>query len=130
MLTLRWTLRSNCTVLVTIYSVQVKVQALAFSHDDQYLASLGGQDDNSLVVWDVASGSAKCGSPTCSDSVLCVSFFNRDNSKIVTAGSRNMDVWDFDPVNRKVRPTGCQLGQLKRVVETIVIDESVSIRLG
>lgn len=28
---------------------QVKIQALAFSPDEQRLASLGGQDDNSLV---------------------------------------------------------------------------------
>mmetsp|Transcript_29735 Transcript_29735/g.41063 ORF Transcript_29735/g.41063 Transcript_29735/m.41063 type:complete len:627 (-) Transcript_29735:324-2204(-) len=102
---------------------KVKVQALAFSFDDQYLASLGGQDDNSLVVWDVETGAAKCGSPTCNDHVLCVKFFNTVNNKIVTAGSRNMDVWDFDPVNRKVRPSGCQLGQLKRVVESVVIDD-------
>lgn len=30
-------------------AVQVKVQALDFSCDEQYLASLGGQDDNALV---------------------------------------------------------------------------------
>ena len=29
--------------------MQVKVQALDFSHDERYLASLGGQDDNALV---------------------------------------------------------------------------------
>lgn len=29
--------------------VQVKVQALDFSCDEQFLASLGGQDDNALV---------------------------------------------------------------------------------
>jgi len=31
------------------FLVQVKIQALAFSPDEQRLASLGGQDDNSLV---------------------------------------------------------------------------------
>jgi hypothetical protein len=30
-------------------TAQVKIQALAFSPDEQRLASLGGQDDNSLV---------------------------------------------------------------------------------
>ena len=34
---------------------KVKVQALAFSPDEKYLASLGGQDDNQLVVWEVSS---------------------------------------------------------------------------
>ncbi|KAK3267174.1 hypothetical protein CYMTET_24255 [Cymbomonas tetramitiformis] len=101
---------------------KVKVQSLSFSYDDQYLASLGGQDDNSLVVWDVETGLAKCGSPTANDNVLTVRFFNTTSNKLVTAGSSNMDVWDFDPINRKIRPTGCQLGQIKRVVETMVID--------
>lgn len=34
---------------VVTFLVQVKIQALAFSPDEQRLASLGGQDDNSLV---------------------------------------------------------------------------------
>lgn len=37
-------------VKVSVHAgVQVKIQALAFSCDEQMLASLGGQDDNSLV---------------------------------------------------------------------------------
>ena len=35
-----------------------KVQALAFSPNDQFLASLGGREDNIVLVWDVASGKA------------------------------------------------------------------------
>lgn len=33
---------------------KVLIQSLSFSHDEQYLASLGGQDDNSLVIWEVS----------------------------------------------------------------------------
>ena len=32
---------------------KVLIQSLSFSADEQYLASLGGQDDNQLVVWEV-----------------------------------------------------------------------------
>ncbi len=32
---------------------KVLIQSLAFSHNEQYLASLGGQDDNTLVIWEV-----------------------------------------------------------------------------
>ena len=32
---------------------KVLIQSLSFSHDEKYLASLGGQDDNSIVIWDV-----------------------------------------------------------------------------
>lgn len=34
---------------------KVMIQSLAFSKDERYLASLGGQDDNQLVTWDVSS---------------------------------------------------------------------------
>jgi len=33
---------------------KVLIQSLSFSHDEKFLASLGGQDDNSLVIWDVS----------------------------------------------------------------------------
>ena len=36
---------------------KVLVQSLSFSNDETYLASLGGQDDNQLVIWEVSIGS-------------------------------------------------------------------------
>jgi WD40 repeat protein len=33
---------------------KVLIQSLSFSNDEQYLASLGGQDDNSIVIWEVS----------------------------------------------------------------------------
>jgi WD40 repeat protein len=32
---------------------KVLIQSLSFSNNEKYLASLGGQDDNTLVIWDV-----------------------------------------------------------------------------
>jgi cilia- and flagella-associated protein 52 len=65
---------------------KVMVQALAFSHDETKIASLGGPDDGSLVLWDVASGQAMCGSPANNKFVYCVEFFKNDNTRLVTAG--------------------------------------------
>lgn len=105
---------------------KVKVQALTFSHDGKYLASLGGQDDNSLVIWDTETGNAICGSPTSNEEVTCVKFFNQTNTKLATGGHNNLDVWDFDRANRKIRPTTCRLGQLRRIANSITVDEYVS----
>jgi len=102
---------------------KVKVQSLAFSFDDKYLASLGGQDDNSVVIWDVETGQAVCGSPTANEHVLTVKFLNNTHTKLVTGGINNLNVWDFDRTNRKIRPTDCRLGQLKRITKSIVVDE-------
>jgi cilia- and flagella-associated protein 52 len=33
---------------------KVLIQSLSFSNDEKYLASLGGQDDNQLVIWEVS----------------------------------------------------------------------------
>jgi len=54
---------------------KVAVTSLAFSMNELYLATLGGQDDNSLVIWDVGSGTAICGIPAATDTAHCVRFF-------------------------------------------------------
>jgi WD40 repeat protein len=100
-----------------------KVQALAFSHDEQFLATLGGRDDNKIVIWHVESGDSICGDTASSETALTVKWFNNNSGKLVTAGCYNLRVWDFDPRHRKIHPQDCGLGQLKRVVQTVKISE-------
>eukprot|EP00667_Euglena_gracilis_P013691 EG_transcript_14150 len=101
---------------------KVKVQALCFSADDRYLASLGGQDDNSLVIWDLTTGRPICGGPASSDVSNCISFFNNTNQHVVTGGNSVLRVWDIDFTNRKINPTDVNLGNLQRVCKTVVIE--------
>ncbi|KAL6756928.1 WD40-repeat-containing domain protein [Haematococcus lacustris] len=101
---------------------KVKIQALDFSCDEQYLASLGGPDDNSLVLWDVQTGSAICGSPTHTNFTMCVKFFHNSNDRLVTAGNYNLHSWEYDKPNNKLRPQEAQLGQLQRIFKTVCID--------
>eukprot|EP01062_Namystynia_karyoxenos_P031385 TRINITY_DN2327_c0_g1_i4.p1 TRINITY_DN2327_c0_g1~~TRINITY_DN2327_c0_g1_i4.p1 ORF type:complete len:664 (+),score=248.70 TRINITY_DN2327_c0_g1_i4:80-1993(+) len=101
---------------------KVKVQAVAFSADESYLASLGGQDDNTLVVWDLSTGRPLCGGPASFDLSMCVCFFNNSNEKLVTAGQGILRVWDVDTVNRKIHPTDVNLGNLKRTVRNVVVE--------
>jgi WD40 repeat protein len=54
-----------------------KIQDLAFSPGEKYLATLGGRDDNKLVIWDVATGEAICGASAASETTNTVRFFNR-----------------------------------------------------
>merc|ERR1719446_1544827 len=63
---------------------KVAVTSLSFSMNEKYLATLGGQDDNSLVVWEVERGIAICGTPAATDTAHCVRFFNNTEYKIVT----------------------------------------------
>ena len=102
---------------------RVQVQSLAFSHDEKYLASIGGQDDQNLVVWDIEIGKAVCGSPASNDHVLSVAWYNTTSAKLVTSGNYHLRIWDFDKVARKVRPTNVLLGKAKRVVTTVFVDD-------
>lgn len=91
-----------------------KVQAMAFSHDERFLATLGGRDDNKLVVWDVESGQPICGASAASDTVLTVSFMHNRSDVLVTGGKHNLRVWDLQIDNRKLVPYDVNTGQMRR----------------
>ncbi|CUG89220.1 WD40 repeat-containing protein, putative [Bodo saltans] len=101
---------------------KVKVQALAFSADEQYLASVGGQDDNTLVVWDLTTGRPVCGGPAATDLSLCIRFFNNRSDMLVTGGASTLRVWDIDFQNRKINATDVNMGNIRRQIETIAIE--------
>ncbi|KAM4663854.1 cilia- and flagella-associated protein 52 [Discoglossus pictus] len=108
---------------------KVKVEALAFSPNDLYLVSLGGQDDGSVVLWNVAKREAICGSPASSVSsghAVTLAFANNSDDIFVTGGNGTLRVWEVDVANRKMRPAECQTGQLKRVVTCLTVSEDDS----
>ncbi|KAM9363502.1 cilia- and flagella-associated protein 52 [Symphorus nematophorus] len=114
------------TIYAQLVLHKAKIEALAFSPNDKYLVSLGGQDDGSIVVWNIATKQAICGSPASADSAghcLTVQYSNSNNNIFVSAGSGTLRVWELDLVNRKIRHTECQTGKLKRSVKCIEISE-------
>ena len=104
----------------------MKVQALAFSPSGKYLASLGGEDDNSVIVWDLDKYAAICGSPASTDSsgvTLSLAYLNNNDHTFVTGGFATLRVWELNIVQRKIRATDCQTGQIKRIVKCIAVDK-------
>mmetsp|Transcript_7857 Transcript_7857/g.22457 ORF Transcript_7857/g.22457 Transcript_7857/m.22457 type:complete len:631 (+) Transcript_7857:239-2131(+) len=101
---------------------KVKVQALAFSPDERFLASLGGEDSNSLVLWDIESLSPVCGSPTAPEFTSCLTFLSNSPSHIITGGVNNLNMWEVDLLNRKLHKSDVQLGALKRTITSIACD--------
>lgn len=65
---------------------KVMVKALAFSHDESTLATLGGPDDATLILWVVATGEALCGAPAHNSVVHTLRFLSTDAHRLVTAG--------------------------------------------
>lgn len=103
-----------------------RVQDLSFSPDEKFLVTLGGRDDNKVVVWDMEKGSGICGSTASMETALTVRFINGHNDMIATAGYYNLRVWTLDLLNRKIRPADCQLGSLRRIVCSIVCCEEAN----
>ncbi|KAG7242356.1 hypothetical protein INR49_023485 [Caranx melampygus] len=109
---------------------KAKVEALAFSPNEKYLVSLGGQDDGSVVIWNIETKQAICGSPASAHSAghcLTLEYSNTSDNIFVTAGSGTLRVWELDLPNRKIRPTECQTGKLKRIVKCLEISEDDKI---
>ena len=104
-----------------------EVKDLAFSSRNDYLCTLGGQDDNAIVVWHVESGEAVCGSPAASDSVQCVKWLHGRNDRLVTAGFYHVRVWQIDFRQPKLHVIEAKLGSLRRVYSCLDITPDDSI---
>lgn len=98
-----------------------RVQDMSFSCDGEYLASLGGQDDNAIVIWTVATGIAVCGAPAGSDSAMCVKFHNNRNDRLVTGGNFHVRVWQADFHMPKLHPIDSKLGSVRRIIMGLAI---------
>lgn len=101
-----------------------RVQDVDFSMRDDFLCSMGGQDDNALVVWNLESGIAVCGSPAGPDSGLVCKWLNGRNDRIVTGGNFHVRVWQIDFNQPKLHPMEAKLGSVRRIVMSIAIEPS------
>jgi cilia- and flagella-associated protein 52 len=100
-----------------------KVQDIAFSNQDDFISTIGGQDDNALVIWNAQSGEAICGSPAASDSVLTCKWLNHRHDRLVTAGNYHIRVWQVDFSLPKLHAMDVKLGSLRRICMSTSITE-------
>jgi WD40 repeat protein len=100
-----------------------RVQDLAFSFDSRFLASLGGRDDNAIVIWDAEAGQAICGAPAASEAVKCVKWYNNRSDRVITAGTYHVKVWFVDFSLPKLHSVNANMGSVRRVFECISVQE-------
>uniref|UniRef100_K3X4I1 Cilia- and flagella-associated protein 52 n=1 Tax=Globisporangium ultimum (strain ATCC 200006 / CBS 805.95 / DAOM BR144) TaxID=431595 RepID=K3X4I1_GLOUD len=112
--------QSDCALFRLVLHMG-KVQDLAFSAKDSYLFTVGGQDDNALVCWNMKNGEPICGIPSGDDSTLVVSAFHMsvNDDLLVTGGNYTISVWRVDIKHRKFHSLRANLGSLKRIVTCI-----------
>lgn len=105
---------------------KVRVESVAFSHDDSYLLSLGGRDCGSIVVWDIASGQPLCGAQATRGTqgvatIVCST--NRRGACLLTAGDLNLLIWRIDMNARNIIPMDVNLNKLRRNILCLDLDE-------
>ena len=103
---------------------KISIKALSFSFNDNYLVSLGGFEDNYLIVWDVESGKALCGNTAGNDNVHSVRFCNTVDDQIITCQNYGIKIWKIDYQNKKLRSTDVNFGNLRRIYTCISIDST------
>jgi len=83
---------------------KVLIQSLSFSHNELYLASLGGQDDKStLILWDVNTGKSLLGTSLGSKGVmLSAKFYNRSDDKLLAISNHGIEIVIIERAQRKV----------------------------
>lgn len=106
---------------------KVLIQALSFSFNDHYLVSLGGSEDNYLIVWDVESGKALCGNTAGTDTVHSVLFFNTVDDRIVTCQNYSIKIWTIDYSAKKLKSIDVNFGNLRRIYTCISINSTDNI---
>ncbi|NXI47009.1 CFA52 protein, partial [Galbula dea] len=103
-----------------------KVEAVAFSANSLYLMSLGGQDDESVIVWHVERREFVCRSPASArragNATVVVGSSCRDEL-FITAGNETLRMWELDLTIRKIHPTECPTGKLRRVIMCIRVTD-------
>eukprot|EP00916_Digyalum_oweni_P000821 GHVL01001642.1.p1 GENE.GHVL01001642.1~~GHVL01001642.1.p1 ORF type:complete len:625 (+),score=94.32 GHVL01001642.1:101-1975(+) len=102
---------------------KVAVQALSFSFNESYLASLGGQDDNTIVIWDVKGDAVPlCGVKAANETSKSVKWYSKSDTNLVTCGNYHLRMWEFDTVNKKLKHLDANLGKNRRMCTSLEIE--------
>jgi WD40 repeat protein len=113
--------KKNSYLIHRLFQHTGKVQSLDFSFDAKFLVTIGGQDDNDLVVWDVDLGKGICGCPAASDTALCIRWLNKRNDRFVTCGNYHFRVWQVCTSIPTLHAVDANMGSIRRSMTCICI---------
>lgn len=119
----------DAKVVVATLVHDVSVQALAFSPNGRYMASLGGPGDNMIMLWKLSADGRKYrmieNVIAGSDQQLDIQFCNNDENNLVfvTCGRMEARVWSVGE-DGKLGYKVIGTGNVKRVFTSIAIDSN------
>nr|XP_033335885.1 cilia- and flagella-associated protein 52 [Megalopta genalis] len=105
---------------------KVRVEDVCFTRNEEYLISLGGMDDGSIVVWDVLNETPLCGgiaSKESSGNALSIAAMHVSDTSFVTAGEGTLRVWLVGSEKRKLHGIDVKIGKIRRDINCAVVDD-------
>lgn len=88
------------------------------------------QDDDTVALWDIATGKALCGNSSSNSqggTATCIAFASHRDDVYVTAGCNTLRLWKYNNRTRKSEPCDAVLRGLRREYTSLAIasDDSV-----
>ena len=103
-----------------------KIQAVDLNCQCTHLITLGGQDDNDIVLWNVETGEKICGSPASNDSANCVRWLNCRNDRFVTCGVFHLRVWQVCYDTPRLHAVNVNMGSMRRIMQCLDVSHDDS----
>ena len=100
------------------------VQALSFSEDGKFFASVGCLEDKSrVIIWCTETGNALYGLSLGSNKeVRDISFFHHENTRLALVSEHSIELLKIDKKFKKIESIKCSISNLKRNFLCIAID--------
>lgn len=105
---------------------KVKVEDVCFTINGNFLISLGGKDDGSIVIYDVYNNSAICGSygsTKISGNAMAIATMKQHNLCFLSSGDNTLKLWHLNSENRKLTSVNVKVGKLRRTINCLAIDD-------
>ncbi|CAH1965474.1 unnamed protein product [Acanthoscelides obtectus] len=105
---------------------KVRVEAVTFSNDEQYVFTIGGRDCGFVVVWDIQLGQVICGSQLArgvQGDATVLHAMNKRGACFITGGDGHLAVWKVDKEARNVTSVDVATSKLKRKVLCMDVNE-------
>ncbi|XP_026820335.1 cilia- and flagella-associated protein 52-like [Rhopalosiphum maidis] len=111
---------------VTNYeSHMVRVESVAFSCCEQYLISLGGIDDGTIIVYEIDKKEVLCGSSSVKSTAGISTVLKAVNSRnrcFLVAGDNMLRLWTLNKEQRNLQGLDTSFAKIKRKILCTVID--------
>ncbi|XP_055376236.1 cilia- and flagella-associated protein 52 [Condylostylus longicornis] len=104
-----------------------KVQGIIFTAEDKYIVSIGGQDDGTVVVYELKTMKPICRSPasqSVAGSPSTVIRLHKKSTIFLTAGNVHFRMWTIKPDERKLSVTNVSVGKIRRNYVAMKVDKN------